>query len=147
MPIYVLGDSSARRTCYSHKYHYLSNIMMQTKVGTSSLETKLLVDYEGLWNNHSAFDVKTTNVSEDMIFRVSRCLSLATNHALDLRKPDGHWCGELTSNTTMTSEQVFFKQSLGLDQKVHGSKYQRYLLSQQNADGSWGIAPEYPGDI
>ena len=121
--------------------------MIQTAVEIVPVETKLLVDYEGAWGNNSIPECKYATSDEGLMSRVRRALSLASIYAFGLRKPDGHWCGELKSNTTLTSEQVFFKQSLGLDQKVDGKKYQRYLLSEQNADGSWGIAPEYPGDV
>jgi hypothetical protein len=127
--------------------HLSNQNMMQTEVETFSVETKLLVDYEGVWSSNSTPDGQTATIDEGLISRVSRSLLQASDYALDLRKLDGHWCGELKSNTTLTSEEVFFKQSLGLDQKVDGEKYQRYLLSEQNTDGSWGIAPKYPGDV
>lgn len=78
---------------------------------------------------------------------VTRSLSLATRYAFDLIQPDGHWYGENLSNVTITAEHVFFSQSLGLDLNADGEVYRRYLLSQQNLDGSWGIAPDYPGDV
>ena len=51
------------------------------------------------------------------------------------------------SNVTVTAEYIFLRQALGLDLKAEAAAYCRYLLSQQNSDGSWGLAPEYPGDV
>jgi len=79
--------------------------------------------------------------------QATRCLSLATTYAFDLINSDGHWCGELLSNVTLTAEHVFFYQSLGLDLSVDGEAYRCYLFSQQNKDGSWSIAPDYPGCV
>lgn len=72
---------------------------------------------------------------------------LAVEHAWEARRPDGHWNGELLSNATITAEQVFFYQSLGMTPIPDGGAYQHYLLSNQQQDGSWSIAPDYPGDV
>jgi squalene-hopene/tetraprenyl-beta-curcumene cyclase len=60
-----------------------------------------------------------------------------------------HWCGELKSNVTITAEYVFLHQTLGNWQTYNESRdpIREYLLSEQNDDGSWSIAPGYPGDI
>ena len=61
---------------------------------------------------------------------------------------DGHWCGELRSNATITAEFVFLRQALGLDLKVDSDALCRWFFPEQKPDGSWGIAPgDYPGDI
>ncbi|KAJ5787833.1 hypothetical protein N7457_002823 [Penicillium paradoxum] len=46
-----------------------------------------------------------------------------------------------------TAEYVFLRQALGLDLTADAAAYCRHLLSQQNNDGSWGLAPGYPGDV
>src|SRR5439155_12730728 len=60
---------------------------------------------------------------------------------------DGHWCGEVLSNATFTAEYVFLRLALGLDLSADRDALRRWLLSRQNLDGSWGLAPEQPGDI
>ena len=85
--------------------------------------------------------------SELLSSQAIRCLSLATRYAFDLINSDDHWCGELRSNVTLTAEHVSFLQSLGFDLSVDGEAYRRYLFSQQNKDGSWSIAPAYPGCV
>ncbi|KAK8005509.1 squalene cyclase [Apiospora arundinis] len=72
---------------------------------------------------------------------------LAVEHAWETRRPDGHWNGELTSNATITAEQIFFYQSLGISPIPDAEAYRHYLLLQQQKDGSWSIAPDYPGDV
>ena len=89
-----------------------------------------------------------SKMDDALIFsKATRSLSLATRYAFDRVESDGHWCGELLSNVTITAEHVFFYQSLGLDLAADAEAYQCYLLSQQNPDGSWAIAPDYPGDV
>lgn len=89
----------------------------------------------------------STKESGSLFSKATRSLSLATRYAFDLIKPDGHWCGELLSNVTITAEYVFLRQAYDWDLAVDGEAYQRYLLSQQKPDGSWGLAPDYPGDV
>ncbi len=74
-------------------------------------------------------------------------LARAVSHSLETAQLDGHWVGELRSNATITAEYVFLRQALGIDLKVDTEALSGWLLSTQNEDGSWAIAPFYPGDI
>lgn len=74
-------------------------------------------------------------------------LAHGVNHSLESTKSDGHWIGELRSNATITAEYVFLRQALGLDLEADAEALSCWLLSHQNEDGSWAIAPSYPGDI
>ena len=85
--------------------------------------------------------------NESLSSKTARALSLATRYAFDVVEPDGHWCGELLSNVTVTAEYIFLRQSLGLDMTVDAEAYRCYLLSQQSLEGSWAIAPDHPGDV
>ena len=78
---------------------------------------------------------------------VSHTLKLALNYALQLRRADGHWCGEIRSNPTITAEYVFLRQTLGLDLTADRDALCQWFLSEQRPDGSWSIAPDYPGDV
>ena len=85
---------------------------------------------------------------EPSIPHVRRSLDLAIDYAHQIAREDGHWCGELRSNATITAEYVFLYQALGLDLTVDREALCQWLLSDQNPDGSWGIAPvDYPGDV
>ena len=75
------------------------------------------------------------------------CLDSAAQYARHIQNSDGHWCGELRSNPTVTCEYVFLYQALGLDLTRSRESIRPWLLSQQKEDGSWGIAPDYPGDV
>ncbi|CAG8333891.1 unnamed protein product [Penicillium nalgiovense] len=85
--------------------------------------------------------------SSSLVSQVEHALKLSNDYALGLVHPDGHWYGEMNTNVTVTAEYIFLRQALGLDLKADVAAYCRYLLSQQNSDGSWGLAPEYPGDV
>ncbi|KAI2913830.1 hypothetical protein CBS63078_3571 [Aspergillus niger] len=88
-----------------------------------------------------------TSGTEQLATDVEHTLKLATEYALDSIRSDGHWCGELRSNVTITAEYIFLRHALGMDLRADNMAYCRYILSQQNCDGSWGLAPEYPGDV
>ncbi|THC94198.1 hypothetical protein EYZ11_006339 [Aspergillus tanneri] len=79
--------------------------------------------------------------------QVEHALQFSVDYALGSVHSDGHWCGELKSNVTITAEYIFLQQALGLDLKADNAAYRRHILAQQNRDGSWGLAPEYPGDV
>lgn len=61
----------------------------------------------------------------------------------------GHWCAELESNSTITSEYVLMCQMLGLEQelKTRGERLTKYLLGNQKEDGSWSIGFGVAGDV
>ncbi|KAJ3533476.1 hypothetical protein NM208_g7971 [Fusarium decemcellulare] len=82
----------------------------------------------------------------DIVAQARNSVALATEYSWHIAKDDGHWNGELRSNATITAEQIFFYQSLGKP-IPDADAYKRYLLSQQQDDGSWSIAPFYPGDV
>lgn len=78
-----------------------------------------------------------------------RALALASQYAWDEQSADGHWCFGCSSNVTITAELIFLYQSLGFDvQNVpRADKFREHLLSEQNPDGSWSLAPGIPGDV
>lgn len=79
----------------------------------------------------------------------NNAVKLAINYAWDDIHDDGHWYGELKSNATITAEYVMLYQALGLEKPLCRDREAlcQWLLSDQNPDGSWGIAPNYPGDV
>lgn len=62
-------------------------------------------------------------------------------------RDDGHWCAEVKSNTTVTSEYITFLCALKLPIPDGPEPWISWLLSEQKYDGSWGPAPDVPGDI
>ena len=79
----------------------------------------------------------------------SSALELAANYAWDDVHDDGHWYGELKTNATITAEYVMLHQALAPNKLLDRDREAlcQWLLSNQNRDGSWGIAPDYPGDV
>ncbi|KAJ0106928.1 hypothetical protein J7T55_011023 [Diaporthe amygdali] len=84
-----------------------------------------------------------------LVEQARKTVAKAVEYAWDIAELDGHWCGELRSNVTMTAEQIFFYLVIHPDMKEIpcADEYRRYLLGQQQDDGSWSIAPEHPGDV
>ena len=71
----------------------------------------------------------------------------AVQYSFNCQKPDGHWVAEVSSDATFTSEYVMFKYSMGLDLDTDRDAIKRWLLMDQKPDGSWGLAPELPGNV
>ncbi|KAL4800583.1 squalene cyclase [Aspergillus venezuelensis] len=86
-------------------------------------------------------------VFKELPSQVDLTVKRATDWAISKVHDDGHWCGELKSNVTITAEYIFLRHALGLDIKLDGPSYSRHILSSQNSNGSWGLAPAYPGDV
>lgn len=82
----------------------------------------------------------------DLYTRASQCIKIAVDYAWDICKLDNYWHGELKANCAITAQQIFFCLSLGIP-IADADAYRQYLLSQQQSDGSWTIAPDYPGDV
>ena len=79
---------------------------------------------------------------------VETSLDLAVKYAYETVRDDGHWCGELRSNATITAEYVFLRQALGLDMSIDSDALCQWFLSEQKPDGSWSIATgDYPGCV
>ena len=90
----------------------------------------------------------STTIKTPLSSAVRRALDLAVNHSLETVKVDGHWCGELHSNATITAEYVFLRQALGLDLDADREALRQWFFSDQKPDGSWSIGPgDYPGDV
>ena len=90
----------------------------------------------------------SSNAKEPLILLARKGLDLATNYAREVKRGDGHWCGELRSNASITAEYVFLRQALGLDLDIGREALCHWLRSDQKTDGSWSIAPvDYPGDV
>ena len=87
--------------------------------------------------------------SSDLSEKTRDALKHALDYAWDDVHDDGHWYGELKSNATITAEYVMLYQALGLEKTLSRDRKAlcQWFLSDQNPDGSWGIAPDYPGDV
>jgi squalene-hopene/tetraprenyl-beta-curcumene cyclase len=90
---------------------------------------------------------KTPDVYGPLQASVHSVLVSAVEYSRKVYLPEGYWSGENKCHATITSEYVFLRQALGLELETDKEPICRYLLGDQKEDGSWAIAPEYPGDI
>lgn len=61
--------------------------------------------------------------------------------------PEGYWWAELESNVTITSEYVMLTRLVGIPIAGKRRSFARYLLKNQNGDGSWGLYYGDGGDL
>ena len=85
--------------------------------------------------------------SDILLIKVTEILRSAAEYSFKVRRDDGHWSGEVHANATFTAEYIFMRQALDLDLKADRGALCHWLLGNQNSDGSWGLAPQYPGDV
>ena len=108
----------------------------------------MLLDTGTLTNLHREGHGPLPQSPQDDLLKRARMATLrARDHAYAVRKPDGHWCAELESNTTITAEYVFMRHALGLDMSDRREGIVRYFFGQQKRDGSWGLATNHAGDV
>ncbi len=74
-------------------------------------------------------------------------LDRAVANLLSRQLPDGSWMGELESNAAITAEYLLMCRFLGVADRAREASALRYLRGEQRPDGSFGIAPEVPGDV
>ena len=85
---------------------------------------------------------------DSLLSDASKALSDAEDYAFDIQHTDGHWCGEFATGAFPTAEHVFFCQACGIDiAREDASLFRKYILSLQEDDGSWAVAPGHPGDV
>lgn len=89
----------------------------------------------------------TPKMQDSLMLKAVHAISKATGYSLEIVQRDGHWNGELLSNATITAEYVFLLQSIGSNLSRDRDALRHYLLSVQQVDGSWAIAPNFPGDV
>lgn len=68
-------------------------------------------------------------------------------HLRDLQDPDGFWWGELESNASITAEQLFLLEALGLASADDRREIAAELLATQSDDGGWPVWFGGEGDL
>ncbi|KAL2842283.1 terpenoid cyclases/protein prenyltransferase alpha-alpha toroid [Aspergillus pseudodeflectus] len=84
--------------------------------------------------------------AEDLLDPVRQALDVAAGYSTKEAHEDGHWCGELKANATLTAEYISLLCALGLE-VPDPSAWIKWFLAQQKRDGGWGIAGSLPGEI
>ncbi|HVW90351.1 MAG TPA: prenyltransferase/squalene oxidase repeat-containing protein, partial [Gaiellaceae bacterium] len=74
-------------------------------------------------------------------------LDRAVQHLLALQKDDGHWQGELETNVTIDSEDLFLRHHLGLLTDEIAAPTATWIRSKQREDGSWATFFGGPADL
>ena len=74
-------------------------------------------------------------------------LGRATQHLLSLQQPAGFWKGELETNVTIDSEDLFLRHYLGILEPAAADRSARWIRSRQRPDGSWATYFGGPGDL
>lgn len=92
-------------------------------------------------------ELPAANDRSDLRSAVLQAAERGTEFLFAVQREDARWCAELESNPTITAEYLFLCQMLGLDFGARREQLRRYLLSAQNADGSWSIAHQWDGDV
>ncbi len=70
---------------------------------------------------------------------LERAIQKSREYLFSTQHVDGYWVGELESNTTLTSEYIFFLHILGQVDPQRIEKAANYLLRMQQEDGGWNI--------
>ena len=60
---------------------------------------------------------------------------------------EGYWWARLEANPTMEAEYLLLSHFLGKGDPVRWNKIVKYILQQQNEDGSWSQYYQAPGDL
>jgi len=108
--------------------------------GPELVRTRTVTNSRHLWISGDMED-------QSLPVRAKAALKQAVQFSFDQQRSDGHWVAEVSSDATFTSEYVMFKYAMGLDLTLDGDAIKYWLLNEQKEDGSWGLAPELPGNV
>src|SRR5438105_1249346 len=96
-----------------------------------------------------------SQVGNTLEFAAARAMRRAAGYLAMLQERDGHWCGELTADTTLESDYILFQ--LWLHPPVEGKwepatrapidKAVRSILDRQLPDGGFNIFVDGPSEI
>ncbi len=86
-------------------------------------------------------------ITLDTPTRVRQAIRLAQHHLIGLQKQDGHWCAELTVDSTLHSDWIFFMYWLGEVDFSRQSKLVKGILDRQLPDGGWNIYEGGPSEV
>jgi len=76
-----------------------------------------------------------------------RTLERSVDRLLALQHPDGYWKGELETNVTIDSEDLFLRHYLGLLDERQAAATAKWIRSKQREDGSWATFYGGPADL
>ncbi len=74
-------------------------------------------------------------------------LDRGVERLLALQHPDGYWKGELETNVTIDSEDLFLRHFLRISDPRQTAETARWIRSKQREDGSWATFHGGPADV
>src|SRR6266481_2451833 len=78
---------------------------------------------------------------------IARAIARAQENLLGQQKPDGHWCGELLVDSTLSSDYVVFMHWCGEVDAQLQRRCVRNILKRQLPEGGWNIYHGGPSEI
>src|SRR5437867_10637960 len=84
---------------------------------------------------------------EGLAARVAQAITRASQYLFATQHPSGYWHAPLEANATMEAEYVFFNRMLGRERPDLDRRMAERLLALQQADGSWPIYKDGPGNL
>lgn len=97
-----------------------------------------------LSNERSATMSTSERVVQDSL---AHSVESARKHLLGLQHQKGYWWANLLSNVCMEAEYVMLLHILGRRMPDREDQLKKYILSQQNTNGSWSIFHGNSGDL
>jgi squalene-hopene/tetraprenyl-beta-curcumene cyclase len=89
----------------------------------------------------------TTFATRPAAGAVQATVDRAVAKLLELQHPDGYWKGELETNVTIDSEDLFLRHYLGLLDDDTVAETARWIRSRQREDGSWSTFHGGPAEL
>lgn len=87
------------------------------------------------------------NTVQHLHQQAREAIAAARTYAYRNVKPDGHWCGEIFVDVTMTCEYIFLMTWFKLDISADQEALIHHIRKEQRPDGSWALAPDAPSHV
>ncbi|MBU0506485.1 MAG: terpene cyclase/mutase family protein [bacterium] len=87
------------------------------------------------------------SLQKNSITTIEACIKGAQNNLLNHQHKDGYWWYTLEANDSINAEFIMLLRYLGIDDKQTEQGLCRWMLSNQNEDGSWSLYYRAAGDI
>ena len=107
----------------------------------NTLISDLVLDCKEKSDNNKTTSLKIKPELDGAIQRTQRYLLSVQNHV------DGHWCGELEADCSLTAEYLMLMHFLNKVDPEKEKKALSFILQQQLEDGGWNIYYEGPSEI
>jgi squalene-hopene/tetraprenyl-beta-curcumene cyclase len=97
----------------------------------------------------------TVDIQDLRSASVARAVRAASDHLVSLQREDGHWCAELTADTTLESDYILLElwmhppegASWNPPDRGRIDRAVRSILARQLPDGGFNIHPQGPADV